>query len=553
MSDEGHVKIFDTTLRDGQQCPGAGMSFDRNLEYARLAAQLKIDVLEAGFPSASGLDYAIVNTIATEFAGRKESPIVAGLCQLREEQVVKTIEALMPVVACKRARLHTYVPVDPELMPVSLGERASDHQGIIDDLYRLVKMAFDAGLEVEFSPEGYSRVGKNFDFVTELIRAAIEAGATVINCPDTIGGASTLEGPGYFVENMKRHAAIMKAEFPTKNITWSVHCHNDFGLAVQNSINGVFHGPARQIEGCINGIGERAGNAALEQCIMVIEQFGRNSSNGNGAKNQFYTQIDTSHLQKISDFVGAYMLPRQPHSPVCGENAAKHSSGGHTNAVLKNPLAYQPFDPRQIGKEISFLFGPLSGGNHAKSIIESFGYRCEDSEKAKIAQYIKDSYSDRRKGITDKELLEVYFKYRSPIVAEHVDYSKSAGKSQVRMTGKFFDQEGEIEESREGKDSALAALKTAIEKRFGTFEILSHRSQSDSTGFNANSVSEILIVADGGRHYEGIGTDQDIEISAMRALIDAVNKAFVDINYRKQESSNQYVTARERDGAKVSV
>jgi 2-isopropylmalate synthase len=551
MSDDGHVKIFDTTLRDGQQCPGAGMSFERNLEYARLAAQLKIDVLEAGFPSASGLDFAIVNTIATEFASLKESPIVAGLCQLREEQVVKTIEALKPVVASKRARLHTYVPVDPELMPFSLGERASDHQGIIDDLYRLVKMAFEAGLEVEFSPEGYSRVGKNFDFVTELIRAAIEAGATVINCPDTIGGSSTLEGPGYFVENMKRHAAIMKAEFPNRNITWSVHCHNDFGLAVQNSINGVFDGPARQIEGCINGIGERAGNAALEQCIMVIEQFGKSSSNGKS--NQFYTTIDTSHLQKVSDFVGAYMLPRQPHSPVCGENAAKHSSGGHTNAVLKNPLAYQPFDPRQIGKEISFLFGPLSGGNHAKSIIESFGYRCEDSEKAKVAQYIKDCYSDRRKGITDKELLEVYFKYRSPIAVEHVDYSKSAGKSQVRMTGKFFDIEGEIDETREGKDSALAALKIAIEKRFGPFDILSHRSQSDSTGFNANSVSEILINVEGGRHYEGVGTDQDIEISAMRALIDAVNKAFVDMHYRIDESAKQYVTARKRDGAPVSA
>jgi len=350
--------------------------------------------------------------------------------------VIRTIEALAPLKPSKRARVHTYVPVDPVLMPASLGERANDHQGIISDVYRLIKIAADEGMEVEFSPEGYSRMAHNFDFVTELIRAAVWAGATVINCPDTIGGASTYQGSEYFVEHMKRHADIIKAEFPNREIIWSVHCHNDFGLAVQNSVNGVFHGPARQIEGCMNGIGERAGNAALEQCIMVIEQFGKSIESAPGEG--FYTTIATEHLQRASDFVGANMLPRQPHSPVCGDNAAKHSSGGHTNAVLKNPLAYQPFDPRAIGKEISFMFGPLSGGNHAKSIIESFGYRCDDSEKAKIAQHIKDCYADRRKGITDRELLEAYFRYRSPIAVEQVDYSKSSNKAEIHMRGRFF-------------------------------------------------------------------------------------------------------------------
>jgi 2-isopropylmalate synthase len=548
MSD-GHVKIFDTTLRDGQQCPGAGMSFDKNLEYARLACDLKIDILEAGFPSASSLDFTIVNTIAKEFAKRNDCPTVAGLCQLREEQVVKTIEALAPVIPIKKARLHVYVPVDPILMPASLGERANDHQGIISDVYRLIKIAADQGMEVEFSPEGYSRMAEHFDFVTELIRAAVWAGANVINCPDTIGGASTYQGAEYFVENMKRHAGIIQSEFPNREIIWSVHCHNDFGLAVQNSVNAVFNGPARQIEGCINGIGERAGNAALEQCIMVIEQFGK-SVNGATGKG-FYTTIATEHLQRASDFVGVNMLPRQPHSPVCGDNAAKHSSGGHTNAVLKNPLAYQPFDPRAIGKEISFLFGPLSGGNHAKSIIESFGYRCDDSEKAKIAQYIKDSYSERRKGITDRELLEAYFRYRSPIAVDQVDYSKSANRAEIHMRGRFFKDEGEVHETNEGKDSALAALKNAIQRQFCKFEIMSHRSHSDTTGISACSVSEILIAVEGDRHYEGKGSDQDIEISAMRALIDAVNRAYVDMNYRTEENVSVSVTSRKRTPDKV--
>ncbi len=367
-----HIQIFDTTLRDGQQCPGAGMSFDNNIEYARLACDLKIDVLEAGFPSASHLDFNIVRTIAEEITHLDHQPIVAGLCQLREEQVARTIESLAPLIPFHRARVHIYLPVDPELMPVSLGARSENKEQIVRDLFNATKLAVDAGCEVEFSPEGYSRMRENFDFTTELIRATVQAGARVINCPDTIGGACHIQGKEYFVERMKEHAAIIQREFPDHTIIWSAHCHNDLGLAVQNTINAVFHGPARQIEGCINGIGERAGNASLEQCIMLIKQFGASVDK----ENPFYTTVDTEKLQTISDFVSKNMLPRQPQWPVTGDNAAKHSSGGHTNAILKNPLAYQPFNPSEIGKEISFVFGPFSGSNHAQSIIESFGCLC---------------------------------------------------------------------------------------------------------------------------------------------------------------------------------
>jgi len=341
--DSHHIKIFDTTLRDGQQCPGAGMSFNNNIEYARLACDLRVDVLEAGFPAASNLDFEIVRTITDEIIHLDYQPVVAALCQLREQQVIRTIEALHPLIASQHARVHIYVPVDPDLMPISLGELSKNKKQIVSDLARFTKIAVDAGCEVEFSPEGYSRMRENFDFTTELFRATVQNGGTVINCPDTIGGACQIQGKEYFVEKMNKHAALMAKEFPDKSITWSTHCHNDFGLAVQNSINAVFSGPARQIEGCINGTGERAGNAALEQCIMLIKQFGTSTD----PENPFYTTIDISKLQAISDFVSKNMLPRQPHWPISGDNAAKHSSGGHTNAILKNPLAYQPFDPGQ--------------------------------------------------------------------------------------------------------------------------------------------------------------------------------------------------------------
>jgi 2-isopropylmalate synthase len=526
--DDKRVVIFDTTLRDGQQCPGAGMSYERNLEYARLAADLGVDILEAGFPSASRVDFEIVRAIAAELAPKNFSTKVAALCQLRDEQIDRTIEALEPGVKYNKSVLHVYVPVDPILMEASLGERAKDKNGIARDVHDFIKRAVDSGMEVEFSPEGYSRMASNFNFVTDLIRAAVQAGVTTINCPDTIGGACKYQGPEYFVEKMKEHAAIVRKEFPQSSVIWSVHCHNDFGLAVENSINGVFRGPARQVEGCFNGIGERAGNAALEQVIMIIKQFAACVD----PERPVFTGIQTEKLKKVCDFVSKHMLVCQPHWPISGANAMRHSSGGHTNAVLKNPTVYQPFDPADVGAEVSLIFGPLSGGNHAKSIILEAGYKCDDSEKAEAAQFIKELYKDRRKGITDEELLKGYLEFRKPIRTENFDYSRSSNRSEIRLEGKFFDVEGETKESHEGKDSALAALKKAIDRKFGRFNIQSHKSTSDGEGIDAKSISTIVIVDDRGDIYQGIGDDQDIEIAAMKALIAAVNTAYIEREFK---------------------
>jgi len=518
------------------------MSFERNIEYFRLTCALGIDVVEAGFPSASQLDFEIVHAIAEECTKQAHQPMVAALCQLREEQVRKTIQSLQPVIPIGKGRLHTYVPVDPELLEASLGGHAADKGKIVDDVYRLVKMAHDAGLEVQFSPEGYSRMRENFDFTTDLIRAAVRGGARVINCPDTIGGASTFEGSEYFVEKMKQHAEIIAREFPDREVIWSVHCHNDLGLAVQNSINGVFDGPARQIEGCINGIGERAGNASLEQCIMILRQFGSSTNrnvNSEAVQTPFHCDAKLDVIQEISDFVNKHMLPRQPHWPVTGENAARHSSGGHTNAILKNPMAYQPFDPRAIGKNITFAFGPLSGGNHARSIIESNGYKCNDDEKAKIAQFIKDKSADRRKGISDRELMRIYVEYRQPMTIETVDYGKEKDRSSVTIMGEFFGEQGQFSADHSGKDSALAALKTLIESRFGPVKIITHSSRADSQGINAKSVSQIIVQLEDGSQFEGTAQDHDLEISAMQALIDAVNKAYVYRQYAFDAEKNR--------------
>ncbi|MBL4659243.1 MAG: hypothetical protein JKY19_02725 [Alcanivoracaceae bacterium] len=520
------VYIFDTTLRDGQQCPGAGMDLAQNLAYAKLAAKVNIDILEAGFPAASSEDYKIVESIAKMYAQTPSSPTVAALCQMREEQIVKTIQSIESLIPSKRARLHVYLPVDPELMQASLGSYANNVEQIHRDLSQYISMAVQAGCEVEFSPEGYSRMADSFDFVTDVIDTAIKAGATIINCPDTIGGACYLQGEEFFVNKMIKHAEIMHDRYPDKNIIWSAHCHNDYGLALTNTMQSIFDGPVTQIEGCFNGIGERAGNVSIEQCIMYLKAFGQNNST---TKN-FHTNTNPQGIKDISDFVAHHMLPRQAHWPISGDNAARHSSGGHTNAILKNPQAYQPFNPQEVGQKITFVFGPLSGSNHAQSIIRDHGYSCSNDEKIAITQYIKDYFSNRRKGLTDKEFMQAYFAYRSPIAVNLYKYRKRQEYTQICLECVINGVAQTISAKSKIGGTALTTLHHALEEYLSPISIESFRSQSKDKGEEAISISSISISYNN-ELYTGIGEDIDIEVSALKALVNAVNRTIVQKDY----------------------
>ncbi len=534
-----HIKIFDTTLRDGQQCPGAGMSYSKNIEYAQLAAKINIDVLEAGFPSASAEDYKIVNHIAQMYAQQSHSPKVAALSQLREEQVQKTTQALAPLIPSKRAILHVYLPVAPELMEASLGKYADDKEQILKDTKTMIEKAVAAGLEVEFSPEAYSQMGDNFDFTTELISTAIAAGASTINCPDTIGRACYLQGEDYFVNHMNQHAAIMKQRFPERDITWSVHCHNDFGLALDNSMRAVFEGPASQVEGCFNGIGERAGNVALEQCIMYIKSF---SSENNPA----VTQCQSRHIRQVSDFVSKHMLNRQPHWPISGDNAAKHSSGGHTNAILKNAEVYQPFPPSSVGQNISFVFGPLSGSNHAQSIIQKHGYACEAHERQEIMQYIKEYHKNRRKGLTDDEFMEAYFNYRKPIDVAKIVFEIKQNQKHFSIVAKVFGETEQFDIACQHDATATTALHRYLRERFGQFHIQSYRSESKEPGRHAEAHATISIAV-GDVFYQGKAHHHDIETAALMALIDAFNQHLIAAHYSHKKEQEPALKVGMRD------
>lgn len=401
MKNKQKITIFDTTLRDGQQAPSAGMSMQDNLYYAALANDLNIDVLEAGFPAASKNNHETVNKIC-KFVVDTNSPMtIAALCQLKELQLDLTMDALAPSAKVNKARIHTYLPVDPNLMQASLGTNSPYHK-LPGELARLVGIAVTAGYEVQFSPEGYSKLGDNFDFVSDLFRAAITAGATIINFPDTIGGVSRWDSHNEFFENIKKHKQLITDEFPDSSLIYSVHCHNDLGLALDNTMNAVLSGLVTQIEGCINGVGERAGNVALEQCILMLKKF------GNQVDKQYFTNINMEKLVVISNFVSQNMMARQKNWPITGDNIAMHSSGGHTNAILKNPEAYQPFAPELVGKQIEFLFGPFSGSNHLQNILQKYDIVLPDKNKAKITQALKDMLANHYKGVSDEELVEAY-------------------------------------------------------------------------------------------------------------------------------------------------
>lgn len=518
------IHIFDTTLRDGQQCPGAGMSYEANLTYAQMAAETNIDVLEAGFPSASDEDFRMVNDIAEALKGSRTR--VAALAQLKPQQTERTMEALTPLLSTGQARVHLYLPVAPALMTASLGRLAKQHDALIDTTAALIAMASDAGFEVQFSPEAYSQMGENFDFVSDLLLAAVESGARIINCPDTIGRASPWQGEDYFVHHMNQHAKWLKRQLPNHPVTWSVHCHNDFGLAVSNSLNAVEHGPATQIEGCFNGIGERAGNAALEQCIMALQTFGPAIG--------LNTQAQTGGLVQLSDFVAEHMLPRQPHWPITGENAAKHSSGGHTNAILKNPHIYQPFPPESVGQKISFLFGPLSGSNHAQSIINHHGYICHDDEKYELTQSLKNTFKNRRKGVSDKELMAAYIQYRAPF--HSLRFQKSNGQMWVHLTHNKEPIQCNV--SDDDGTTALAAMQSFLIQHIGSFKVQQYQSESIGQGIHASAKASIQIEADG-RVHAGLGHDQDIIVAAIKALINACNQWQVKRDYSLDQTMTQ--------------
>src|SRR5258705_3428567 len=371
--------IFDTTMRDGEQSPGASMTKDEKLRIARALERMKVDVIEAGFPASSNGDFEAVSAIAKAV---KDS-VVCGLCRANDRDIQRGIDALK---GAKAWRIHTFIATSPIHMEKKL--RMTPEQ-VYEQAKLSVRYAKNACPDVEFSPEDGSR--SEPDFLCRVLEAVIREGATTINIPDTVGYAV----PQQFGEFIRK----LRERIPNSDkAVWSVHCHNDLGMAVANSLAAVQIGGARQIECTINGLGERAGNTSLEEVVMAVR-----------TRSDFFdleTQLDTTHIVPTSRLVPQITgFVAQPNKAVVGANAFAHASGIHQDGVLKARDTYEIMRAEDVGWSTNkIVLGKLSGRNAFKQRMKELGIDLESEDAVnKQSQRFKD-LADKKAEIFDEDL-----------------------------------------------------------------------------------------------------------------------------------------------------
>jgi len=374
------VKIFDTTLRDGEQSPGASMTIEEKIKVAKQLERLRIDIIEAGFAAASPGDFEAINNIAKEVT----TSTICSLARAIENDIKKAADAIEPA---KLKRIHTFIATSPIHMEYKLRIKPDE---VIKKAVDAVKYAKTFVDDVEFSCEDAGR--SEMSFLKEIISAVIEAGATTINIPDTVGYRFPLE--------MGKMIKELTSYFP-KDITFSVHCHNDLGLAVANSLYSVLNG-ARQVECTINGLGERAGNAALEEIVMAIK-VRRDLFNG------IDTRIDTKEIYPTSRLVASVTgIEPQPNKAIVGKNAFAHESGIHQDGVLKHKQTYEIMSAEDIGLDVkdTIVLGKHSGRHAFSKKLEALGFRLDQKELDEAFLKFK-KLADKKKEIYDEDIIAI--------------------------------------------------------------------------------------------------------------------------------------------------
>jgi 2-isopropylmalate synthase len=378
------VRIFDTTLRDGEQSPGATMTASEKMEVARALARLGVDVIEAGFPAASPDDWEAVRRIAVEVGNSKDGtsvPVICGLARAVQGDIDKAWTA---VKEAAHPRIHTFLATSDIHLKYKLKKSRNEVVEMVGDM---VSYAHSLCADVEFSPEDAGR--SDPEFLYKVLEIAIQAGATTLNIPDTVG-YTIPEEFGALI------AGIIENTPGIENCVVSVHCHNDLGMATANSLAGIRAG-ARQAEVTINGIGERAGNTALEEIVMALV-----------ARNQILgldTNIDTTQLARVSKLVSNYTgISVQPNKAIVGANAFAHEAGIHQDGILKNTLTYEIMRPEMVGVSATRLVLGKHSGRHAlKERLISLGYNLDDEALNKIFNRFK-VLADKKKTITDADI-----------------------------------------------------------------------------------------------------------------------------------------------------
>jgi 2-isopropylmalate synthase len=495
--------IFDTTLRDGEQSPGASMTKDEKLRIARQLERLKVDVIEAGFAASSNGDFDCVRAIAHAI---KDS-VVCSLARANDRDIARAAEALQGGNA---TRLHLFLATSPLHMEKKL--RMTPEQ--VHEQARLsTRFARNLSGNVEFSPEDGYR--SEPDFLCRVLEDVIKEGATTINIPDTVGYAIP-ELYGEFIRNLRERIPN------SDKAVWSVHCHNDLGMAVANSLAGVKIGGARQIECTINGLGERAGNCSLEEIVMAVktrkDYFGLDVS------------VDTTQIVPASRLVSQTTgFVVQPNKAVVGANAFAHASGIHQDGVLKARDTYEIMRAEDVGWSANkIVLGKLSGRNAFKQRLQELGIEMESEGDINHAFARFKELADRKSDIFDEDIIALTMEEGAGAAAEHYHLvslqaqSSTEGRPHARVA--FMAGRDEHRAESDGNGPVDASLK-AIESKLATGAEMLLYSVNAITSGSTESQGEVTIrLQHGGRVVNGVGADPDIVVASAKAYLSALNK-----------------------------
>jgi 2-isopropylmalate synthase len=495
--------IFDTTLRDGEQSPGASMTKDEKLRIARQLERLKVDIIEAGFPASSNGDFEAVRAIAHAIKGST----VCALARANDRDVSRAADALK---GGESTRIHIFLATSDLHMEKKL--RMTREQ-VFEQAKLSVRFAKNLTGDVEFSPEDGYR--SDPEFLYRVLEAVIAEGATTINIPDTVGYAVP-ELYGEFLLDLRK-----KIPNSDKAI-WSVHCHNDLGMAVANSLAGVKIGGARQVECTINGLGERAGNCSLEEIVMAVktrrDYFGLDIG------------VDATQIVPASRLVAQTTgFVVQPNKAVVGANAFAHASGIHQDGVLKARDTYEIMRAEDVGWAANkIVLGKLSGRNAFKQRLKELGIEM-DSEAAINDAFLRfKELADRKSDIFDEDILALVME--ESVTAEHEHYrlldlsQHSAMGARPQATVAFAAGEVEHRASSDGNGPVDASLKAIESKIASGAEMLLYSVNAITSGSTESQGEVTVRLSHGGRVVNGVGADPDIVVASAKAYLSALNK-----------------------------
>jgi 2-isopropylmalate synthase len=498
-NERNRVVIFDTTLRDGEQSPGASMNLEEKLRIASVLEEMGVDVIEAGFPIASNGDFEAVREVSK--AVRNSS--VAGLARAAKRDIDRAWEALS---GAARPRIHTFISTSPLHMKFKLQmEPEAVHQAVMDSVSHARKLCDD----VEWSPEDGSR--SEHDFLCRCVETAIKAGARTINIPDTVGYAVPEEFAALIAMLMNRVPNIDKAII-------SVHCHNDLGLAVANSLAAVGAG-ARQVECTINGLGERAGNAALEEIVMALKTRHDRMPYSTGIK----TEAITKASRLVSTITG---FPVQPNKAIVGANAFAHESGIHQDGMLKHAGTYEIMTPESVGLMRSTLVMGKHSGRHAfKTKLKELGFDLGDNALNDAFRRFKD-LADKKKDVFDEDIIALV----DDAVVRANDYIKFvslqviAGSKGPQKADLELDIDGVLRATSATGDGPVDACFNAIKQLF-PHDARLQLFQVHAVTAGTDAQAEVTVrLEENGKTVNGQGADTDTLVASCKAYVHALNK-----------------------------